>query len=59
MQVQLTEKGLIAFSVIVSCTTLLIIGRDTVVSYVLFAVVAGYFGIEIIPPRIKRANKRR
>jgi uncharacterized membrane protein len=54
MRFNITEKGLITFVVVVVCFTLLLTGKDTVVGYTLLGVVAGYFGIEFIPPRIGR-----
>jgi len=54
MQIQLTEKGLVTFCVVVACTTLLIMGRDTVVGYSLLGVVCGYYGVTIVPPKISK-----
>ena len=54
MQIQLTEKGLITLCVVVACTTLLLMGKDTVVAYSLLGVVCGYYGVTIIPPKISK-----
>ena len=54
MNVHLTERGLIAFTTLICCTTLLLVGKDGTVGYTLLAVVMGYYGITFVPPSIKR-----
>ena len=49
MKIQFTEKGLITFTVVVICGTLLIMGKDHLVGYTLIAVVCGYYGLELGP----------
>jgi len=54
MRVKVTERGLIAFTTLVVCATLMILGHDSFVGYALIAVVAGYFGLDLTLPRIGR-----
>ena len=42
-------KDVIAVIIIVSCFTLLILGRDSVVTWTLLAVVGAYYGIDLSP----------
>lgn len=58
MKIQLTERGLVTFTALVVCFTLLMSGKDDVVGYSLLAVVIGYFGIEVWPiPQIRQRRK--
>lgn len=49
MKIQLSERGLVTFTTLVVCFTLLMSGKDQVVGYSLLAVIIGYFGIEVWP----------
>jgi len=53
-KIRVKSRDLIALATIISCTYLIASGRDTIVGYSLLGVVCGYFGLEIIPPRIGR-----
>lgn len=57
MKFDFTEKGIITFTSIIVCATLLMSGKDAVVGYVLMAVVVGYFGIIAIPQGIIQIQK--
>lgn len=58
MKIQLSEKGLVAFTTLIVCGTLIGLGNDTVVGYTMLAVIVGYFGIEVWPlPQIKLRKK--
>ena len=58
MSVQLSEKGIIAFTALLVCGTLLGMGKDSTVGYTLLAIVIGYFGIEVCPfPQITHRTK--
>jgi len=50
MRVKITERGLIAFITLVSCTSLVLCGHDSIIGYTLLAVVVGYFGLEVSLP---------
>lgn len=54
MKAVIKGRDVVALVTLGVCTYLLSQGIDTVVGYSLLGVVAGYFGIEIIPPRIGR-----
>jgi len=55
----ITIKGrdIVTLCILVACTWLLTQGIDTVVAYALLGVVCGYYGIEIVPPRISKLLK--
>ena len=57
MKFCINGRDIVALCVIVACVWLLSHGIDTVVGYSLLGVVAGYFGIEIIPPKIGKLRK--
>ncbi|GAI79067.1 unnamed protein product, partial [marine sediment metagenome] len=42
-------KDVIACLIIVSCFTLLVLGKDSVISWALLGVVAAYYGIDLTP----------
>ena len=42
-------KDVIACIIVVCCFTLLIIGRDSVISWTLLGVVGAYYGIDLTP----------
>lgn len=42
-------QDVIACIIVVGCFTLLILGRDTVISWILLAVVGAYYGIDLTP----------
>jgi len=48
------SRDIIALATLISCTYLLACGKDTIVGYTLLGVVCGYFGVEIVPPIIRR-----
>jgi hypothetical protein len=57
MHMTIKGRDIVALCVLASCVWLLSHGIDTIVGYTLLGVVCGYFGIEIIPPRIGRKTK--
>jgi len=53
-----TPKDVIACIIIICCFTLLIVGRDSVITWTLLAVVGAYYGIDLTPWfRIGRRQK--
>ena len=44
-----TPRDVIAGIIVVGCLTLLIKGRDTIVTWTLLAVVGAYYGIDLSP----------
>ena len=56
MKVKATDC--VAVLTIISCTTLIALGKDTIVGYSLLAVIVGYFGIETWPIPQIRARKK-
>jgi hypothetical protein len=55
--IRIKNRDIVALVTLISCTYLIACGRDSIVGYSLLGVVCGYFGIEIIPPRIGRKKK--
>lgn len=52
VHVTLSEKGLITFSTVIICGTLIGCGHDSIIGYTLLAVVCGYYGITLTLPSI-------
>ena len=44
-----TPKDVIACIIVISCFTLLAVGKDTVITWTLLAVVGAYYGIDLSP----------
>lgn len=58
MKIQLTEKGALYILTLACATTLIATGHNSVIAWVMFAAVVGYFGIEVYPwPQIKTRRK--
>jgi len=53
-KIGLKARDVVALVTLIACTYLIACGKDTIVGYSMLGVVAGYFGLEIIPPRIGR-----
>ena len=51
---RLKSRDLVALVTLISCTYLIACGKDSIVGYTLLGVVVGYFGIEVVPPIIRR-----
>jgi len=54
MKIHFTERGIVAFTTLVCCTTLISTGHDSIIGYSLLAVIAGFFGLEVTLPRIRK-----
>ena len=53
-----SEKGLVMILTLACATTLIATGHNSVLTWVMFAAVVGYFGIEVYPwPQIRKRKK--
>lgn len=52
MKFQIKGHDVVTLCILIACVWLLSRGIDTVVGYSLLGVVCGYYGIEIVPPKI-------
>lgn len=58
MRVQFTERGIIALCCLASFTTLIATGKDSWLCFAQIAVVAGYFGLDVVLDRINITKRR-
>jgi len=57
MRITINARDIVTLCILVACVWLLSHGIDTVVAYSLLGVVCGYYGIELVPPKIVKWRK--
>ena len=59
VHVNVSERGLITFTALVACSTLIGCGHDHFVGYTLLGVVGGYYGVSLPFQIIARRNGKK